>query len=204
MLESGDRGRNVDDLQANLAKLGYTDACGHKLRLDSDFGPNTRFAVEAFQRDHHLDVDGKVGPHTQQALALVTRNRTRPSLDSAEHAGSALYREAQQAVYAMDRHIGRMPDRQSDQLAGAAAVAAHVAGLEHITEITLSKDGSRAFAVQAGTLLKLAHVQTAAAVSTSLMQSSQEWSQQVQETIQQVKSAAVEQTPARSASPMAF
>lgn len=205
----GSRGAAVKQLQTDLAKLGYTDAHGHSLKPDSDFGPNTRHAVEAFQRDHHLTVDGKVGIDTREKVREGMRGRAEPTLDNATLRGNPLYREAQKAVYELDRHMGRTPDRQSDQLAGAAAVAAQKAGLEHITEITLSKDGSRAFAVQGGTSPKVAHVQTADAVNTPLVQSSQAWDQQAtrQATASPEQAHSVPeqaQVQARSASPISL
>ncbi len=209
LLLQNDRGDDVRTLQIQLSQLGYTDAHGHSLKPDSDFGPNTRHAVEAFQRDHHLTVDGKVGTDTRKALREDIRARAEPTLESAAHPGNSLYREAQKAVHELDRHMGRMPDRQSDQLAGAAAVAAQKAGLEHITEITLSKDGSRAFAVQGGAFLQLAHVQTAEAVNMTLAQSSQAWDQQAAQQAQALPEQArpdpeQAQAQARNASPISL
>lgn len=201
LLSMGCKDADVHSLQRQLTQLSYAGADGYPLASDSDFGPNTRHAVEAFQHDHHLTVDGKVGPCTREVLDETLRARDPPTLENPAHSGNALYREAQQAVYALDRHMGRTPDRQSDQLAGAATVAAQKAGLEHISDITLSKDGSRAFAVQAGALPKLAHVQTAEAVNTSLMQSSQAWNQQAAAEPTQPVSA---QASARSAPPISL
>ena len=39
-----------------------------KINVDGDFGPETKTAVEAFQKAHHLKVDGIVGPQTWKAL----------------------------------------------------------------------------------------------------------------------------------------
>jgi peptidoglycan hydrolase-like protein with peptidoglycan-binding domain len=177
-LQQNDQGEAVRTLQTQLSRLGYTDASGHALQPDSDFGPDTRHALETFQRDHHLKVDGIDGAHTNEALDQAMQAKAQPQLDEKNHAGNPLFLEAQKAVYELDRNMGRTPDRKSDQLAGAAAVAAQKAGLEHITQIVLSEDGSRAFAVQAGAVQKLAHVQTAEAVNTTLAQSSQAWTQQ--------------------------
>ena len=68
VLHQGSHGRAVVALQTELAHLGLTDAHGHPLKPDGDFGPSTQFAVETFQRQHGLDVDGKVGHDTAEAL----------------------------------------------------------------------------------------------------------------------------------------
>jgi peptidoglycan hydrolase-like protein with peptidoglycan-binding domain len=45
------------------------NAWGHKLKVDGDFGPKTRAAVEAFQKRRGLSpVTGAVGPRTWYAL----------------------------------------------------------------------------------------------------------------------------------------
>jgi hypothetical protein len=43
-------------------------ACGYHLLLDGKFGPQTSFAVHAFQAFMHLAVDGIAGPHTWAVL----------------------------------------------------------------------------------------------------------------------------------------
>lgn len=45
------------------------NAHGWKLSLDSDYGPDTRHAVQVFQEHHKLTADGEVGPKTWAALA---------------------------------------------------------------------------------------------------------------------------------------
>ncbi|MEP7184209.1 MAG: XVIPCD domain-containing protein [Rhodanobacter sp.] len=92
--------------------------------------------------------------------------------------------------------MGRTPDKQSDQLAGAATVAAQKAGLQHINHIALSEDGSRAFAVQDGAVPKIAHVQTAEAVNTTLAQSRQARAQQASQEAKKAQLPAQEQAPA--------
>ncbi|MGN6738806.1 peptidoglycan-binding protein [Dyella sp.] len=69
VLAFGDRGAAVTSLQNGLHRLGYTDADGTPLMADGDFGRNTQHAVEAFQRDHRLTVDGKAGPQTEAAIS---------------------------------------------------------------------------------------------------------------------------------------
>ncbi|MCP1373277.1 peptidoglycan-binding domain-containing protein [Dyella lutea] len=68
LLQPGDHGEQVRDLQHALAGQGYTGTGGRPLAIDGVFGPATEAAVEAFQRAQRLDVDGRVGPRTQAAL----------------------------------------------------------------------------------------------------------------------------------------
>lgn len=59
----GSTGPLVRRVQQQLLNRGYNPQ-----GVDGDFGKNTRAAVEAFQRNHHLQVDGIVGVHTWGAL----------------------------------------------------------------------------------------------------------------------------------------
>lgn len=88
LLLQGEKGESVRAVQAQLAALGYTGSDGKPLGADADFGAHTRHAVEAFQRAHGLDADGKVGSHTFAALADA---RTRPLVSEATHPSHALY-----------------------------------------------------------------------------------------------------------------
>lgn len=65
ILRFGTKGADVAELQRRL------NAQGAKLRVDGKFGEKTRVAVAAFQRSHHLGVDGVVGPKTQAVLNKV-------------------------------------------------------------------------------------------------------------------------------------
>lgn len=53
---------NVRELQK------WLNAWGYKVVEDSYYGPKTAAAVKAFQKDHKLEIDGKVGPKTWAAL----------------------------------------------------------------------------------------------------------------------------------------
>lgn len=61
------QGAAVQELQHQLRELGYRDLDGPVL-ADGHFGDRTRHAVEAFQYDYGLAVDGIAGPRTWQAL----------------------------------------------------------------------------------------------------------------------------------------
>ena len=168
-------GAAVHALQADLAMLGYQDGHGHPLKADSDFGLDTRHAVERFQHDHGLTVDGIAGPKTQEAIHHAQAKHVVPSLADPKNPDHALYEQARLAVHHLDAGMGRTSDLQSDQLAASLVVAAKREGLTAINEVRLSEDGSHAFAVQGppdSPLRHIAHVQTAEAVNTPIDKSS--------------------------------
>ncbi|HVE83186.1 MAG TPA: peptidoglycan-binding domain-containing protein [Myxococcales bacterium] len=65
-VREGDRGEAVVKLQTRLKDLGYL---GEK--PDGVFGPHTRAAVIAFQKDHGLTPDGIAGENTWRALSAA-------------------------------------------------------------------------------------------------------------------------------------
>ena len=65
VLKRGSKGKCVAVLQVLLISLGYS--CGSS-GADGSFGPATENAVECFQEDRELEVDGKCGPRTWTAL----------------------------------------------------------------------------------------------------------------------------------------
>jgi hypothetical protein len=182
VLEEGAKGQQVRDLQTKLAKLGYLDS----KQSDADFGLDTRHAVERFQNDHGLTVDGKVGKDTNGALdtALKTqaqdkvqgpdKGQTTPSLADPKNPDHKLYQQAYDAVARLDAQMGRKPDQHTEQLAGGLTVAAKEARLSRIDHVLLSDDRSRAFAVS-GALdspdRQFTFTDTAKAVNTPLAES---------------------------------
>lgn len=167
-------------LQAELNTLGYKDARGQALQVDGDFGPNTRFAVEAFQRDHQLTVDGKVGPQTQGALDRALRDHAAQKattsgtpLSDPNNPDHALYEQALAQVKHIDEEMGRPSDEHTRRLAAAAVPVAKAHGLTRIDAIALSDDGSRTFVAQdASPMKRIAELSTAQAVATPVEQSS--------------------------------
>jgi len=65
ILKKGSQGSAVISLQQKLTSLGYAIKDEKGI-----FGTYTDNAVRKFQRDHHLSVDGVVGPATKKALGI--------------------------------------------------------------------------------------------------------------------------------------
>lgn len=68
VLQMGDRGIGVRDLQYYLSFIAYFDDSLPPLAADGVFGQSTEDAVEAFQRGEGLPVDGAVGRETWNAI----------------------------------------------------------------------------------------------------------------------------------------
>lgn len=66
LLERGDRGSEVAELQRQLAAAGYASGAA-----DGSFGPRTEAALLAFQRANGVFDSGKAGPDTWGALAVA-------------------------------------------------------------------------------------------------------------------------------------
>ena len=62
------RGDDVAELQALLARIGFDPG-----RVDGIFGPSTAHAVEDFQHNSGLSVDGIAGPDTIRVLRVLNR-----------------------------------------------------------------------------------------------------------------------------------
>jgi len=62
-LSSGSQGEKVEELQKRLQALGYYTG-----EIDGQFGPGTREAVVAFQKNNGLDADGLAGTETLKVL----------------------------------------------------------------------------------------------------------------------------------------
>lgn len=63
LVRTGSRGASVVSVQKELKAAGINPG-----PIDGDFGRKTRAAVMAYQRKHHLAVDGVVGANTWKAL----------------------------------------------------------------------------------------------------------------------------------------
>jgi peptidoglycan hydrolase-like protein with peptidoglycan-binding domain len=173
---------DVRAMQTALSTLGYKDAQGRPLHADGDFGPATRHAVEAFQRDHALSADGVAGKDTLGALGAVSALRSTVAgndmqantMEQPGHAGNAMYTQALAAVHRVDESHGRTPDQQSANFAGSLVAKGQAEGLSRIDQVVLSEDGTRAWAIQGelnSPFRRVAEVETAQAVNTPLARS---------------------------------
>lgn len=70
ILKNGMEGEDVRELQSYLIQLDYD--CG-KWGADGDFGDATEMAVEKFQKNNKLDVDGEFGPKSLAVLQTLLK-----------------------------------------------------------------------------------------------------------------------------------
>jgi type IV secretion system effector X-Tfes-like protein/putative peptidoglycan binding protein len=143
-MRSGDTGTRIAELQQGLSTLGYRDADGHPLTADGSFGPNTKFAVESFQRAHGLHVDGVVGKRTSEAMADAGRW---PLLSEATHPEHRLYSQILQGIHKLPGATPRS-ERELENAAVALTIAARAVGFRQVDHVVLGTDGINLFAVQ--------------------------------------------------------
>lgn len=175
LLQQGSHSEVVRSLQADLTALGYSDSPGYPLRFDGAFGARTRLAVEAFQRDHHLTVDGKVGQDTRTALQAALQTRLTTRIDHACHPDHGMYTQTLAGVHHAEAQRDIAPGLHSERLAAALVAAAKSENLTRIDGVRLSDRGERAFVEQTGSMPgmndRFAFVETEKAIHTTLAHS---------------------------------
>ncbi|WP_228734374.1 peptidoglycan-binding domain-containing protein [Xanthomonas euvesicatoria] len=166
-LEQGERGESVKQLQGQLAQLGATGRDGQSLQADGDFGGNTKFAVEQFQRAHGLQVDGVVGQQTQAALGKALSQQTTkhagqssaqatpapaisgpPLLSDPRHPDNGMFIGTVGKLEALGERGGFANRKELEQAAGQIVFEAKVSGLQRIDHVVPNKSGDGFFAVQ--------------------------------------------------------
>jgi peptidoglycan hydrolase-like protein with peptidoglycan-binding domain/N-acetylmuramoyl-L-alanine amidase len=90
LLENGDQGEDVEDLQEHLIKLGYNLS---EYGADGHFGNETKSALKEFQRDHNLVVDGLVGKDTRAALKKSLEQFNKKNNNESENNNDGLIRK---------------------------------------------------------------------------------------------------------------
>ncbi|MFA1262560.1 XVIPCD domain-containing protein [Xanthomonas axonopodis pv. fascicularis] len=161
-----EQGEQVKQLQGQLAQLGAVGRDGKPLRADGDFGGNTKYAVEQFQREHGLQIDGVAGQQTQAALAKVLAQATpkqpehtaapaapaqaasSPLLSDPRHPDNAMYNGAVSKLEALGERGGFANRKELEQAAGQIVFESKVSGLQRIDHVVPNKSGDGFFAVQ--------------------------------------------------------
>ncbi|WP_435004036.1 XVIPCD domain-containing protein [Xanthomonas arboricola] len=165
-LEEGERGEQVKQLQGQLAQLGAVGRDGKRLHADGDFGGNTKYAVEQFQREYGLQIDGVAGQQTQAALskALTPATPKQPEhtaapaaptqaassllLSDPRHSDNAMYNGAVSKLEALGERGGFANRKELEQAAGQIVFESKVSGLQRIDHVVPNKSGDGFFAVQ--------------------------------------------------------
>jgi hypothetical protein len=144
VLKRGAAGRGVREFQESLRDLGYRGADERPLSTDGTFGPNTKYAIESFQRAHHLQVDGIVGKDTRAALKDAQHA---PLLSEATNPQHHLYAQILHGIHKLPQGTYRN-EQERTNAAVALTISAHVQGLKDIDHVVLGKDGTNLFAVR--------------------------------------------------------
>lgn len=201
---------DISETQKELSGLGYKGN-GRPLTADGAYGPATADALKSFQRDRGLPESGVADQATRSAIhaavqahAPARQPQPSPRLDSPDHPGNGLYKEALSHVHDIDARLGRTPDERSANLAGGLAVQARADGLQRIDTVALSDDGSRLWAVEQprGRTDHLFDKQTSVPTSMAnvpLEQSSRQWPQAEEQA--QARTAAQTQTQSQQQQP---
>jgi peptidoglycan hydrolase-like protein with peptidoglycan-binding domain len=135
LLKQGMTGEGVNHAQGELQTLGYLHDAP-----DSKFGHDTKTAVESFQRDHGLHVDGEIGTTTQGSLDAAVRDKQisdltadRPLLldfSDPSHPQNALYNVLRE----------NLPRGTSEERLAQGTAACYMAGItcpDNLTGITI-------------------------------------------------------------------
>ncbi|TBR14728.1 MAG: peptidoglycan-binding protein [Lysobacter sp.] len=144
LLRFGEKGPAVERLQQRLADLGYRGADDRALRADGDFGSNTKFALQAFQREHGLQGLGVAGKWTERALGRAER----ALMSHTTHPQHALYAQVLDKVQAEERTRGQPTGHHSRRIAAALAVECLREGITRVDRVELNRDVSLVRGVQ--------------------------------------------------------
>ncbi|MCT8358750.1 peptidoglycan-binding protein [Xanthomonas citri] len=205
-------------LQSQLAQLGATGRDGKPLHADGDFGGNTKYAVEQFQREHGLHVDGVVGRQTQAALGQVLSQHTAkqaeqtvapaapaqsasPLLSDPRHPDNAMYNGAVSKLEALGERGGFSNRKELEQAAGQIVFEAKVSGLQRIDHVVPNKSGDGFFAVQGemtDPAMRRVFVDRDQAQNQPLEQSSRQAAEESQRQVQQNAQQAQQHSETRS------
>lgn len=141
LLEAGDRGQAVSQLQTKLHSLNlYNDG------IDGIYGPYTKKAVESYQRSHHLAVDGIAGPNTLGSL-FSSSTSSQSLLKYGDRGQSVVQLQSKLAdlgfyPYSIDGIYGRLTENAVRSFQKAHGLTADGIDGPH-TSSALNKDAAR-------------------------------------------------------------
>ncbi|MDY1548008.1 peptidoglycan-binding domain-containing protein [Luteibacter sahnii] len=180
-LKQGANSPDVRHVQESMKALGFTGSNGKPLEADGRFGPQTKEAVQAFQRAHHLNDDGIVGKDTLKAIQEAAKVDKTPSashtplLNDRAHPAHGMYEQALAGMQDFERRMGHASGPHTHNVSGALTAAAVRAGLDRIDHVAVSDDASKAYAMQgdvSSPFKRHAEVDVAHAARTPLAESS--------------------------------
>ena len=143
-LHLGSTGKDVVALQHALDRLGYKDAHGRRLAADGDFGTRTREALEAFQRDHHLEAKGVYGPETRRVLCAADA----ALVASPSNPFHALFDHTVGKVRAAEHARGIASGPHSERIAAALTTELVRDGITRVDRVEFNTNGTLVRAVQ--------------------------------------------------------
>ncbi|OAG68661.1 carboxypeptidase [Xanthomonas floridensis] len=209
----------MKQLQGQLAQFGATGRDGKPLHADGDFGANTKYAVEQFQREHGLHVDGVVGGQTQAALGTaLSQNAAKraeqtaasaapgqasssPLLSDPRHPDHAMYNGAVSKLEALGERGGFANRKELEQAAGQIVFESKVSGLQRVDHVVPNKSGDGFFAVQGemtDPAMQRVFVDRSQAQNQPLEQSSRQAAEEGQRQVQQDAHQAQQHAETRS------
>ncbi|UZW58859.1 peptidoglycan-binding domain-containing protein [Lysobacter enzymogenes] len=147
------RRAEVERAQAALNALGIGDGDGSPLDVDGRLGPRSREALAAFQRERGLDGDGGLNAATLAALDAALAKHAAPpqhppQLDQPGHRDHRLYLQAVAGLEKLDAAAGFGTRERLERAAAVMAYEARIGGLQRIDRIVQSADGQRLFAIE--------------------------------------------------------
>jgi putative chitinase len=160
-LHQGMHGDDVKHAQEELHDLGYLQA-----DPNGRFGPATTAAVTAFQQDHALDVDGKIGRITQHHLDGDVRDQ---NIDSfvANSIGTSSAGKGQDGILRSFSDPGHpqhdlycilkdtLPQGTSDERLAQSTAACYMAGMKKPEDLSGIYIGDRSVAFTSASLFAL-------------------------------------------------
>ena len=173
---ANDNARMIGDYRGDVSALRVAASLGGDVLDVMGRGP-LRAPGRAVQRLREAVQPDMPPGEPARREAQGERRSSSIDMRDADHPANGKYQQAYAGVARIDHTLGRTPDGASERL--AASLTAAGAGLSSIAQVVLSRDGSRAFALEGGQGVVEAcgrvHVDVAGAVRRPVEASTQDW-----------------------------